>query len=106
VQAVEHAQVLEIAEAAEQPGQRDQERPHGRFGRQRLAVQEFLAGRARQPGPAPAGPGPVRLPGVRAVLQDDPSRVRLCPPVDITVIMVKAGRRLIERPGQPGQALP
>ena len=91
VQAVEHAQVLEIGEAAEQPGQRDQERPHGRLRRQRLAVQEFLrCGRARQPGPVPAGPGPVRLPGVRAVLQDDPGRVRRRPPgVDITVIMVK-----------------
>jgi len=28
------------------------------------------------------------------------------PPVDITVIMVKAGHRLIQRSGQPGQALP
>ena len=106
VQPVEHAQVLEIAEPAEQPGQRDQERPHGRFRRQHLAVQEFLAGRARQPGPVPAGPGPVRLPGVRAVLQDDPGRVRRCPPVDSTAIMVKASSRLIERPGQPDQALP
>jgi hypothetical protein len=40
------------------------------------------------------------------VLQDDPGRVRRRPPVDITAIMVKACRRLIERPGQPGQALP
>jgi hypothetical protein len=40
------------------------------------------------------------------VLQDDPGRVRRCPPVDITVIMVEAGRRLIQRPGQPGQILP
>jgi hypothetical protein len=39
------------------------------------------------------------------VLQDDPGRVRRRPPVDITAIM-KACRRLIERPGQPGQALP
>ena len=28
------------------------------------------------------------------------------PPVDIAAVMVKAGRRLIERPGQPGQSLP
>src|ERR1019366_1417824 len=74
--------------------------------RQRLGVQEALAARARQACPVPACPGPVSLPGVRAVLQDDPGRVRGGPPVDIAAVMVKDGCYLTDRPGQPGQSLP
>jgi len=106
VQAVEHAQVLEVAEAAEQVSERDQERAHGLVRRQRLAVQEAFAARARQACPLPARPGPVRLPAVRAVLQDDPGRMRAGPPVDSAAVMVKDGRCLINRPGQPGESHP
>jgi hypothetical protein len=98
VQAVEHAQVLEVSEAGNQVGQRDQERAHGRLGRQHLPAQELLAGGTGQPGPVPAGPGPVCLPGIRAVLQDDPGRVRCGAPVNSAVIMVQDSRRLIQRP--------
>ena len=89
VQPVEHAQVLEITEPGEQVGKRDQERAHGFFCRQRLAVQELPAAGAGQAGPVPACPGPVRLPGVSGVLQDDPGRVRRGPQVDIAAVVMK-----------------
>jgi hypothetical protein len=91
VQPVEHAQVLEIGEAADQVGQRDQEGAHGALGRQRPGRQELPAARAGQPGPLPAGPAPVGLPGVRAVLQDDRCCLRPGPP-ELGVIVVVQGR--------------
>ena len=68
-----------------------------------VAVQEALAARARQPGSVPARPGPVRLPAVRAVLQDDPSdRVQL-PAHPGQVRQAQVPRGVSGEPGHPGR---
>ena len=67
--------VLEVAEPAELPGQREQERAHRSLGRSRLGRAELRGAGPDQPRPLPAGPGPVGPAGPRAVRQDQPGGV-------------------------------
>ena len=103
---VEQAHVLEVAEPAELPGQREQERAHRPLGRSRLGRAELRGAGPDQPRPLPTGPGPVGPAGPRAVRQDQPGGVAAgAAQVGIVVVVQRRPRR-VQRLDQPGEREP
>ena len=106
VHPVEQAHVLEVAEPAELPGQREQQRAHRTLGRSRLGRAELRGAGPDQPRPLPTGPGPVGPVGPRAVRQDQPGGVAAGAAQVGGVLVVQRSPRRVQRLDQPGQRPP
>ena len=98
--------MLEVAEPAEQIGQRDRERAHRGVGRQRLGRAERLGGRAADRRPVPGRPPRPGAARDRAALQDDGRRVCAGPPVAHVVAVMERGSGRVQRLDQTRQCPP